>query len=225
MVGNTKTIHVNSAAQRDKSTVIGNTKATREDWLKAALDILVSDGVGEVKILTIGERLNVSRSSFYWYFKSRQDLLDALLEHWDATNTAGLVRQTSMPAKTITEAVCNVFRCSVNPALFNNALDFAVRDWARRSEKVSRILSRSDQTRVEALTEMFVRYNYREVEALTRARILYFMQLGYNIAELNETLEERLTLIREYILGFTGVEASKEELDTFAAYVRQISGR
>jgi len=65
----------------------GNIKVTREDWLNVALDVLVSEGVGEVKILTIGQRLNVSRSSFYWYFKSRQDLLDALLKHWQATNT------------------------------------------------------------------------------------------------------------------------------------------
>jgi AcrR family transcriptional regulator len=53
----------------------GNVKVTREDWLRVAMDLLVSDGVSEVKVLTIGERLGVSRSSFYWYFKSRKDLL------------------------------------------------------------------------------------------------------------------------------------------------------
>ncbi|MCB1313688.1 MAG: TetR/AcrR family transcriptional regulator, partial [Sedimentitalea sp.] len=72
----------------------GNVKVTREDWLAVALDALVSDGVEQVKVLALAERLDVSRSSFYWYFKSRQDLLDALLRHWQTTNTAAIIAQS-----------------------------------------------------------------------------------------------------------------------------------
>jgi len=221
-MGKVKTIISGPGKLPAKPLSTGHTKVTREDWLRVALDILVSDGVGEVKVLPIGERLGVSRSSFYWYFKSRQDLLDALLEHWDATNTAALVGQSQLSAKTITEAVCNVFRCSINPDLFDDALDFAVRDWARRSGKVRKILDRSDQFRVAALSEMFSRFGYSDIEALTRARILYFMQLGYNVAELNETLDDRLKLISEYVYGFTGVKASSDEIESFASYAKQV---
>ena len=203
----------------------GNIKATRQDWLNVALDILITDGVGEVKVLAIGQRLGVSRSSFYWYFKSRQDLLDALLAHWEQTNTAALVAQSLQPADTITQAACNVFRCFVNPQLFNNELDFAVRDWARRSGKVRKILDRSDETRIEALKAIFLRFDYEPVEALTRARILYFMQLGYNVAELNEALEDRLKLMPEYLLGFTGKQAMASEIEEFATYSRTVSGK
>jgi len=203
----------------------GNVKVTREDWLNVALDILVSEGVGEIKIMSIGDRLDVSRSSFYWYFKSRQDLLDALLQHWEETNTAALVKQASLPADTITQSVCNVFRCFVNPDLFDNALDFAVRDWARRSGKVRKILDRSDHERMDALATMFGRFGYGESEAQTRARILYFMQLGYNVAELNETLTDRLKLLPDYLLGFTGVEASKDEIEEFGRYATETNER
>ena len=65
----------------DKEPLVGNIKVTRQDWLNVAMDVLVSDGVEQVKVLTLGERLGVSRSSFYWYFKSRQELLTALLRH------------------------------------------------------------------------------------------------------------------------------------------------
>jgi AcrR family transcriptional regulator len=40
--------------------------------------------------VALGARLGVSRSSFYWYFESRQDLLDALLDAWEVRNTAQL---------------------------------------------------------------------------------------------------------------------------------------
>ncbi len=206
-----------------RGPLTGNVKVTREDWMNVALDILVSDGIGEVKVLAIGQRLGVSRSSFYWYFKSRQHLLSTLLDHWQASNTAALVTQTTLPADTVTEAVCNVFRCFVNPGLFNNALDFAIRDWARRSGKVRKVLDRSDQARLDALAAMFERYGYEEIEALTRARILYFMQIGYNVAELNETLSDRLKLLPQYLLGFTGVAASQEEIEAFTAYAIAIN--
>ena len=97
------------APSGDRPELVGNVKVTRQDWLAVAMDVLISDGVEQVKILTLGERLGVSRSSFYWYFSSRQDLLNALLDHWENANTKALVKQAGLAAETITESVCNVF--------------------------------------------------------------------------------------------------------------------
>lgn len=202
-----------------KDPLVGNTKVTRQDWLNAALETLVDDGVENVKVLALAERLRVSRSSFYWYFKDRQDILDALLEHWQGTNTAALVRHAEMPARTITEACCNVFRCFVTPGTFDNALDFTVRDWARRSPEVRRSLDASDQRRLRALQDMFERYNYEPVEALVRARTLYYMQIGYNDADLREPMEVRLSLHPHYVNAFTGQMPSDEEIAAFRAHV------
>ena len=202
----------------------GNVKVTRDDWLRVAKDILISDGVDSVKVLVIGERLKVSRSSFYWYFESRQDLLDALLDAWQRGNTAALVRQAETQAPTITAAVCNVFRCVVNPQLFDNKLDFAVRDWARKSGSVRRVLDQSDSRRLRALTEMFARYGYDELDAVTRARVLYFMQIGYNDAELHEPMAERLKLLPNYLSTFTGREPQAEEVAEFIDYTLALGG-
>ena len=49
----------------DKDPLVGNVKVTRQDWLNAALDVLVNNGEEQIKILTLAERLDVSRSSFY----------------------------------------------------------------------------------------------------------------------------------------------------------------
>ena len=193
-----------TALPPDPSALQGNTKVTREDWLRVALDALISDGVDQVKVLTLGERLGVSRSSFYWYFRSRKHLLDQLLAHWKATNTAAIVRLAERPAPTIGAAVCNVFRAMIDPAHFNNPLDFAVRDWARRSGKVRAVLDQSDRTRIGAIAAMFERYGYEATEALVRARTLYYMQIGYNDADIHEPMEDRLKLVSYYLLTFTG---------------------
>ncbi|MGR3760343.1 TetR/AcrR family transcriptional regulator [Roseobacteraceae bacterium NS-SX3] len=202
----------------EAAPLTGNVKVTREDWLNVAMDVLITDGVEQVKVLSLAERMAVSRSSFYWYFKSRQDLLDALLKVWEQTNTAGMVAQAAAPAASVTAAVLNVFRCIANPELFNTALDFAVRDWARRSGPVRNLLDQSDARRVEALTAMFLRYGYPDLEAQTRAKVLYYMQLGYDMAGLNESHAHRLKMTPEYLKVFTGREPQPGELEEFADY-------
>lgn len=208
--------------ENERAELLGNVKVTRQDWLDAAMDIFIHSGVGDVKILTLSDKLNVSRSSFYWYFSNRKDLLDALLEYWEETNTKALLRAAEAPANSIAQAVCNVFCGFIDPAQFDTKLDFAVKDWARRSEDVKKVHTRSDNARLHALQKMFMRFDYEETDALVRARILYYMQLGYNDAELNEPMEDRLALIPHYILGFTGKKGDETVLEDFREFVKQL---
>lgn len=206
-----------------KSALAGNTKVTRDDWLAVAMDVLVSQGIEQVKVLTLGERLGVSRSSFYWYFKNRQHLLDALLNVWENQNTGAIVAHTRLPADTITGAVCNLFRCFVDIDVFNHQLDFAVREWSRRSGPVRHVVDRSDAARVEAIRVMYERHGYDAVDASSRARILYYMQIGYYALELHESLETRLSLVPGYLKGFTGETPRQQEIDALAAYSRRVA--
>ncbi|WP_224380197.1 TetR/AcrR family transcriptional regulator [Roseovarius carneus] len=199
----------------------GNIKATREDWLNVAMDILISDGVAHLKITGLGERLGVSRSSFYWYFKSRKDLLEALLRAWEDGNTGIVQHHAALPARTITEAVCNLFRAFVDPRLFNHKLDFAVREWARRDGSVRRVIDRNDRARVAAITAMFARHGHSAADADVRARILYYQQIGYYALDLSEPLEERLRRVEGYVQGFTGQRPRAEEIAALVAYLRK----
>jgi AcrR family transcriptional regulator len=218
---------VKSPLHRDdpsKEPLAGNVKVTKQDWLNVAIDTLVSDGIEQVKVMTLAENLSVSRSSFYWYFKSRQDLLDNLLDHWLALNTDAIVAHAGFPANTVTAATCNLFSCFIDPALFDTKLDFAIRDWARRSGKVRRVLDTSDTRRITAIAGMFARFDYSEIESLTRAKVLYYMQIGYNDADLQETLEERQAMLPHYLFAFTGRKATQEEMAVVHANMRRLRG-
>lgn len=198
----------------------GNTKVTREDWLKLALDTLVSEGVEAVRILALGQKLNVSRSSFYWYFKSRQDLLDQLLQHWRDNNTRFIVERAQRPASSITQAVLNVFECWLDESLFNPRLDFAIRAWSRQSTEVSRIVTKEDDARVDAICEMFKRHGYEDTDALVRARVLYFVQIGYYSLEIMEPVRNRLSLVPAYLRTHTGRDPLEGEVESFARLVQ-----
>ena len=53
-------------------------RGSREVWLAAAKQALLEAGLDAVKIQPLASRLNIARTSFYWFFKDRPELLDAL---------------------------------------------------------------------------------------------------------------------------------------------------
>jgi AcrR family transcriptional regulator len=207
----------------EKPAPFGNVKATRNDWLDRALSVLEIEGVARVTVLNLSERLGVSRSSFYWYFKNREDLFDALLARWEELNTRSIMTQAEAPAASINEAVCNVFRCWINPGIFSPRLDFAIREWARHSQRVRKSLDHSDIERTAAIQAMFERFGYREHDALVRARVLYYMQIGYYALDIREPIEARLALTPHYLKAITGVAASEADIESLRAYAGKLA--
>ena len=205
----------------DKEPLVGHVKVTREDWLNAARDVLVTEGAASVKILPLSNRLGVSRSSFYWYFENRKDLLAALLDEWESRNTARIKAQCEAPAANITEALCNFFRCFVDAAQFDTGLDFAIREWSRRDAAVRKLVDKADQTRLQAVTQMYTRHGYKPQDADARARILYYMQLGYHALEVKEDMQTRMSRVAAYIEGFTGQPADPAALEDFAKFAME----
>ena len=197
--------------EKAKARGRGPGRTQRKDWIQVALDTLVSEGVDSIKVSSLAEKLECARSSFYWYFKNRSDLLDALLNHWQSTNTKLLVESANQPAESINYAVNNVYIQWISGRGFDTQLDFAIRDWARRSGSVRRALDISDAARLEALTHMFERYDYQKPEAETRARILYFTQIGYDLTDLQEDWETRQQRGRMYLFCMTGKPLTEAE--------------
>ena len=198
-------------------------KGSRDAWLNAAFELLLDSGVDSVRILPLAKRLNVSRTSFYWFFKDREALLNALIEHWREKNTQGLVRQSEAYAETIVEAILNVFDCWLDPGLFDSPLEFAMRSWALQSEMVAREIDTADEVRIEALTRMFERYGFEPLAANVRGRTIYLTQIGYISMKTQEALEVRMQRIPAYVEIFTGQTPQARELQRFQARHGHIS--
>ncbi len=192
-------------------------KGSRDAWLDAAFELLLESGVDSVRILPLAKRLNVSRTSFYWFFKDREALLDALIERWREKNTEGLVGQTRAYSEGIIEAVLNVFDCWLDSGLFDAQLEFAMRSWGLQSAQVSREIDAADEARIEALSRMFERHGYESLEANVRARTIYLTQIGYISMNTRETLEVRMHRIPHYAEIFTGHAPQPRELQRFHA--------
>ena len=200
-----------------------HSRVSRADWLRAAREALVADGIDRVRITVLAERLGVARSSFYWYFRDRDDLTSALLDEWELHNTASLIQRAERRADTITGALLHVFECWADPRLFDVQLEFAVRAWARTDEQVRTRLAAADERRIAAFVELHRRFGYPRTEALVRSRVQYHSQIGMYALGVDEPTAERLRLLPTYLRVFTGIDASKAELARFTRWVRNAS--
>jgi AcrR family transcriptional regulator len=192
-------------------------RGSAEAWLDAAYNILVESGVVAVRIVPLSKKLKLSRTSFYWFFKDREALLSALLEKWRAKNTGSLIKQCACYAESITEAIFNVFDCWLDPALFDSKFEFAIRSWAQQSPKVAGAIRAADAARIQALTDMFIRFRYEPLAADVRARTIYLTQIGYISMKTKEDLATRMARIPDYVEIFTGSAALPRELERFHA--------
>lgn len=198
-------------------------KGSEDLWLDEAYKLLARSGVESVKVMPLSKSLNVSRTSFYWYFKDREALLSALIDRWQKKNTQNLIDQSERYAESITEAVFNLFDCWIDPVIFDAKIDFAIRNWANQDDEVDKIMQNSDQQRIAAITSMFTRFGYSEKQADIRAHTVYYTQVGYISMKIVEPFTNRLDKMPRYVELFTGKQPTKSEISRFTARHRNHS--
>ncbi|MGS4946907.1 TetR/AcrR family transcriptional regulator [Meridianimarinicoccus sp. RP-17] len=192
-------------------------RGSREVWLAAAKQAFLDTGRDAVKIQPLAAQLGLSRTSFYWFFKDRNALLDALLEDWEAKNTGAFVDACGAYAETIAEAILNLIVVFHDGAVFEPQLDFAVRGWAHRSDAVAARVNAADDRRLAAIRAMFERFGFAPDDADVRARTVYLTQIGYISMQVQEQPEIRMARVPGYVQTFTGVAPTPSELARFHA--------
>lgn len=196
---------------------------TRGGWIEAALAVLVEGGIEAVQITQLARHLGVTRGSFYWHFKSREALLEALIREWRARNSDVMLSALA-EAASLQAGILELFSVWVDHRRFDPALDQAVRDWARRSEAVRESVAREDDSRVGAIAGFFERHGYQANEAFIRARVLYFTQVSYYALGIQEPMPERMSYLEAYYRCFTGQEIEAEAAAAFGARLLRSEG-
>ena len=206
-----------TVADRGSNTLERN-QLQRFDWLLAALEIFVAEGIDAVRITRLADDLGVTRGSFYWHFTNRDDLIEALVAYWHDKNTSAIVESVTQ-ASSLSNGIFRFFDTCIDSSQFDPRLDLAIREWARRSEDIRQQVDAADTTRVQAITDFFTRFDYPMPEAFIRARVIYFAQIGFYALDVKEPLTTRVTYTEAYYTAFTGKRLPPEEADTFSKMI------
>ncbi|WP_347270924.1 TetR/AcrR family transcriptional regulator [Rhizorhabdus histidinilytica] len=168
-----------------------------EDWVRLAREVLISEGIVAVKIDRLAKLAGVTRGGFYWRFQSRDELLDALIADWRDRNTTPML-QVLRSGAAPKDRMRGLAELYIEGRGFSEAYDSAVRAWAALSPPIAEIVRAVDGIRLEALEELFRDVGFDADEAMIRARITYFHQVGYYAIGMQETAAERWALVDRY---------------------------
>ena len=152
-------------------------RLSASDWVRAALDLLVRDGVAAVRLTRLCEELHVTKGSFYWHFTDINGLMEAVADHWCDTCNASmraLVDLGSMPPRERLE--------TMTAALVGDRswmVENAIREWARSNVIVADTVRRLDRLVFSVVREALLELGFDPAEARLRAGAVVYTGIGF----------------------------------------------
>ena len=154
---------------------------TPDRWIDAATEVLVDEGIDHVRVDVLARALDVTRGSFYWHFRDREDLLRSVLQAWRQRATEQLTRRLetsrSDPREQLADLISLPFRGRA--AVRAARIELAIRAWARRDALARQYVDECDASRIGYIAQVFSALGFPIAEARARAFLLY----SYEIAE------------------------------------------
>ena len=176
-----KTVKPSSKPARTKS-VTPRTQLAPDHWIETAIDGLARDGIAGLRVEVLAKRCGVTKGSFYWHFKDRQALFDAVLERWKDGRIRDIEKTTSVaPGEELNQLH---YAIEVYGAVRNRkgmSIELAIRDWARHDARAAAVVEAVDLYRLECTRKLFVAAGMSDGEAKSRSLLLYACVFGLSL--------------------------------------------
>ena len=146
-------------------------KNSKEDWIKAAFDVLSEQGMHAVCVEKIARNLDVTKGGFYGYFINRDALLQAMLDYWETTlteRTIALVRKVDGNLhKQLTQLIAHV------ETHVDESVDRAMTSWSFKDQRARAVVNRVVRNRIDFIKGLFLNEGFSERQAELRARMVH----------------------------------------------------
>lgn len=145
------------------------------DWIEAGFVRLSREGIDAVRVEVLARDLGVSKGSFYWHFRDREDLLGRMLARWEAEESSGqdegadngsaatrwarFIERTADPARIRTEA--------------------GLRAWARRDEHVARRVAAVERKKAARIAAVLREVGFEARAAESWSEVVLLVCLGW----------------------------------------------
>ncbi|NIJ37716.1 AcrR family transcriptional regulator [Sphingopyxis panaciterrae] len=142
------------------------------DWIEAALDVLSEHGIDRVSVEPIAKRLGVTKGSFYWHFKDRDDFLEAILGHWRRRATLQIIERIERADESPRERFIRLMRLPFRGSSRSRRgaeIELSIRLWGRSDPRARAALTEVDQLRLSYIRQLLVAAGVSEVDAPARA--------------------------------------------------------
>ena len=154
----------------------------RDAWIRGALSALADHGHGGLRVELLAKRLSVTKGSFYWHFRDRRDLLDAVLDRWKDGRIEDIHRQTRAEPGGERDAILHtidVYSASRNRR--GLPIELAIREWARHDTRAASVVEEVDAERLLCAERLFLLKGLAPAEARARSILLYAYVFGFSL--------------------------------------------
>jgi len=171
-----------AAATKRRRAADAATRAslTPEAWIEAATAVLVDQGIDHVRVDVLAGQLGVTRGSFYWHFRDREDLLRRVLQAWREQATEQLTVRLEQATADAVAQLRDVLSLPFRGRAATRAarIELAIRAWARRDAMARQAVDEADASRIGYIAQVFSSLGFSIAEARARAFLLYAYVVG-----------------------------------------------
>ncbi|MDQ7990218.1 MAG: TetR/AcrR family transcriptional regulator [Candidatus Dactylopiibacterium sp.] len=171
-----------SPTAHSRSTSTGRIALDRDAWVRFATSVLAEEGLEGLRVETLARKLKVTKGSFYWHFRDRQALLNAVATQWRDERIGEVKAQAAVPQEKALEQIRQVIEVySTQPNVTRMKLELAVRDWARRDPLVASAVEAVDEARLANASRLFELAGFAPEAAHARALLLFTHVFGLSM--------------------------------------------
>ena len=171
-------------------------KQSKKSWLDAALQALASGGIDQVRVESLAKKLGVTKGSFYWHFKDREQFLDELLNFWAEQSTQVVIANPNYPTDSkarVRAVAADIVRHDLGK------LDPHIRSWTQYDKRRARVVAKIDKVRFEFLRDLFLAAGFSIIGSDLRAQSLYRYVLGEQFISVRESMSQRLQRMQAHV--------------------------
>ncbi len=162
--------------------------ATREDWLNLGLKCLNEKGKSALAVEKMAKLLGVSKTSYYWHFKTRNDFLLELAAYWKQEGTNSYI-EASKKHHSDKEKLYHLTKEVFIHGHNQNSIRFW-RDIAQENDAIDQLVKGVEAQRIKYLQTLLTS-EFDNREALHRADLLYHYFLGWSERHRGTTIDQR----------------------------------
>lgn len=181
--------------EEDKVLPGASSRLTRDDWIDAAWTALSEGSIDTVKVDRLAKRLKVTRGSFYWHFKKREELIDAVVDRWlQRLGRTLAVQHLLDAAKPASERLWDVYEYVIRTV--SGPQSVFLRIAAIDDRILSDRMAAEDRERIEGYRILFAEMGLAERDAADFAEAFYSLVMSEFLRKGAFPMAERLAYAR-----------------------------
>lgn len=187
-----------TATDRSSDAEAGSPRLGAPDWVETGLMMLANGNVDDVRVEVIARELGVTKGSFYWHFKNRQDLLERILAHWTDWATVQITRWARSEGQTARDRLVWLLSLPARsrPDKHGADIELAIRNWARQDPLAAETVTTVDAMRANFFRELLSELDLDEEKRAERVAIAQSFMLGEALLKTGQDREARLANAR-----------------------------